>query len=340
MTKKNLIYALCGLLLLSCEDNNFTSSSTPEPELKSSKEGKLLPAYAFRPRVLFRFNPDLGETPESIVIDSRNNIYISMALSGEIRKITPSGKQTSFATLNIGEPFDPTTGVGGLISAMTIDAFNNIYLNVRSGISGNTGVWKVTPSGQTTLIGPLPDGAFPNGIALRNGNLYMADSFLGLIWTVPVIGGTAQVWLDHPLLKLNPSIPFPGPNGLQIFRNEVFVVNSNSGNIIAIPLRGNRPGEPRIHANAPCDDFSFDVFGNLYCGTDPFNTVLRIRQNGTVEEILNAADGLDGPTATYFGRHGLDRFNMYISNAAFPFFSTRKEASLMRVFIGVPGAPR
>lgn len=59
---------------------------------------------------------------------------------------------------------------------------------------------------------------------------------------------------------------------------------------------------------------------NLYGTTDPFNTVLRVALDGTVEVLLTAADGPDGPTATGFGV-GADNKNLYITNAAFPFFS-------------------
>ena len=67
-----------------------------------------------------------------------------------------------------------------------------------------------------------------------------------------------------------------------------------------------------------CDDFSFDVFGSLYCTTDPFLTVVRMDPDGSTEILLTAADGLDGPTATAFGVHGTDRFNLYITNARLP----------------------
>ena len=34
-----------------------------------------------------------------------------------------------------------------------------------------------------------------------------------------------------------------------------------------------------------------------------------------------------------------DRFNLYITNGAFPFFSTTHQPSLMRLHPGVPGGP-
>jgi hypothetical protein len=56
--------------------------------------------------------------------------------------------------------------------------------------------------------------------------------------------------------------------------------------------------------------------------------------------LLTSDDGLDGPSATVFGRSHNDRFDLYVTNGAFPFFSTTHMPSLIRVEIGIPGAPR
>jgi sugar lactone lactonase YvrE len=135
----------------------------------------------------------------------------------------------------------------------------------------------------------------------------------------------------------------PGPNGIQIFHNEVYVAVSDRAHVVAFPIRGNgTAGAGRIHASGiGLDDFSFDVHGNLYGTTDPFNTVVRITPDGQIEVLLTAADGLDGPTATVFGV-GNDNKNLYITNAAFPFFPgpTPRRPSLLRLHIGVAGKPR
>jgi hypothetical protein len=172
----------------------------------------------------------------------------------------------------------------------------------------------------------------------------VADSALGRVWTLPVQGGTPTVWIQDNLLFAPPGSPFPGANGIKAFRGEVYVSNSGAGTIVAVPfLRHDEAGAPRIHAHVPapqgCDDFDFDVFGSLYCTTDPFRTLIRVDPDGSSHILLTAADGLDGPTSAAFGVRGLDRFNLYITNAAFPFFSDTHQPSLMRLHLNVPGAP-
>jgi hypothetical protein len=131
---------------------------------------------------------------------------------------------------------------------------------------------------------------------------------------------------------------------VQFFGDELYVANGDAATVLAVELEHHdAAGAVRVHATGtPCDDFAFDVLGNLYCGTDPFQTVLQIAPDGTTSVLLSAADGLDGPSATLFGRHGTDRLELYITNAAFPFpgYSTAHRPSLMRALLPIPGAPR
>ncbi|MCR9162605.1 MAG: hypothetical protein NXI35_18080 [bacterium] len=272
------------------------------------------------------------------MIDSCDNIFVSMALSGEIVKIDPWGQQSTHAFLPIGVPFDPET-FSGIMGAMVIDRFDDIYVNVSAVDPDDRGVWVVHPDGSTALVANLPESAVPNGIAKRGRTLYVADSATdGKVWAVPLNGGDPYVWAEHPLLDSDPDVPFPGPNGVQIYRRELYVSNSNAAQIVAFPFP--EGGEPRVVADVGCDDFAFDRQRNLYCGTDPFNTVLKVSQDGSIETLLDADDGLDGPTAVLFGRFGPDRFRLYIANAAFPFFSADPMPSLMRLSVGTRGGRR
>jgi sugar lactone lactonase YvrE len=295
---------------------------------------------------LVSFNPQALETPESIVVDRSGTIYISLAITGEIRKIAPDGAQSALITLPIGPPLTVCGPFFGGVTGITQDPDNGtLYAAVAACDVAFRGIWRISPNGHGKIIAKLPLASLPNGITLEDGDLYVADTSQGLVWRVPAEGGIAEVWLDHPLLKLPPGAPAgsPGPNGIKVFKGEVYVSHSTAGTIIAIPIRRNgTAGTPRIHAQLPggsgCDDFSFDVHGALYCATNPFRTLVKVHQDGSTEVLLTAADGLDGPTATAFGRKGRDRFNLYITNAAFPFLSTTLKPSLMRLHLGVPGA--
>ncbi|HEX2643043.1 MAG TPA: SMP-30/gluconolactonase/LRE family protein [Thermoanaerobaculia bacterium] len=294
------------------------------------------------------FDPAALETPENIVLDRAGNQYISLALTGEVRKIAPDGTQSTLIQFPIGAPLTFCGPFFNAVTGITIDRQERyLYASVVSCDLGSRGVWRVAlRDGSAELLANLPLESLPNGLDLYRGDLYVADSSLSRVWRVPAEGGEAEVWLESPLLAgaLVDGQPLPGANGLKVFHGEVYVATSAQGTIVAIPIEPDgSAGEPRIHGVLPagqgCDDFSFDVHGSLYCATDPSNTVVRLDPDGTTEILLTAADGLDGPTATAFGRTGQDRFNLYITNGAFPFFSTTHRPSLMRLHLGVPGAP-
>jgi sugar lactone lactonase YvrE len=304
------------------------------------------PPDAPRLEVLAAFDPVALETPESIAFDRDGNTFISLALTGEIRKIAPDGTQSTFIQFPIGPPLTLCGPFFNAVTGITIDPHDDtLYVSVVACDPAIRGIWRVTPDGSADLLANLPLASIPNGIDLRRGFLYVADSSLSRVWRVPADGGAAEVWIEDPLLAGDLASGLPGANGLKIFRNEVYVASSTQGLIVAIPIRPHgAAGTPRVHAVMPsgtgCDDFDFDVHGSIYCTTDPTNLLVRLDPDGTTEILLTAADGLDGPTAALFGRRGRDRFNLYITNAAFPFFSTTHQPSLMRLHLGTPGAPR
>jgi hypothetical protein len=89
------------------------------------------------------------------------------------------------------------------------------------------------------------------------------------------------------------------------------------------------------------DDLALDVRGRVYATTDPFDTVVRVDRDGSQHVLLDAADGLDGPTAAKFGVRGDDRSTLHVTNAAFPFFAAPgepRDPSLLRVRLDTPGA--
>ena len=180
-----------------------------------------------------------------------------------------------------------------------------------------------------------PSHTVLNGLTVHRGYVYAADTFGAQIWRVRKTGGYLEVWAADPLLEIPEGVPFPGPNGIRVFRNKIYVSVSATGNIVRFRFVGNGAAGPaRVHATLPggqgCDEFVFDRRGRIYCTTDPFNTVVRLNRDGSSDILLTSEDGLDGPTSVAFGRGRGNRRSLYITNAAFPFFTTTFTPSLMR----------
>jgi sugar lactone lactonase YvrE len=300
------------------------------------------PAFAADAETVVLFDASAFETPESIQIDAHGSMYVSMALRGEVRRIDPDGTQETLAFLPIRPDVSPCGNAFGLpiMGGIALDLHGNVYGTVASCDVASLGVYQITPDGDVSLLSNLPPDAVPNGIAYRAGYLYVADTNLGQIWRIDASTGVAEVWADDALLAPLPDF-FPGPNGLQIFRDEVYVSVSDRAHVVAFPVEADgSAGAARVHATGVgLDDFAFDVEGTLYGTTDPFNTVVAVWSDGTSEVLLDWSDGLDGPTAAAFGR-GDDGSTLYVTNAAFPFFTTTFRPSIMSVDVGVPGKPR
>lgn len=305
---------------------------------------------AFAVDTVVQFSSAQLETPESIAIDVQGNIYISLAIRGEIRKIAPDGTQSSLAFLPIGPILTFCGPFFNAVTGITLDNHGYLYASVVSCEEENRGIWRIsTEDGSAELLGTVPLAGLPNGIAVYHGHVYAADTSLGVIWRVPVEGsptGEAEIWVADPLLEgdFTQVPPKGGANGLQIFRHTMYVANSGFGTIVAIPFEPHgEPGEPTVYATLPdglgCDDFAFDVHGSIYCTTNVTNFLIRVDPDGTSEILLTGADGLDGPTAAAFGRTGADRFNLYITSGAFPFGPNNQSPSLMRLHLDVQGAP-
>lgn len=298
------------------------------------------------------FDPTIPETPESIQVDRHGQIYVSLSRTGEIRKIAPDGTQSTLALLPLHQDVQPCQNSAGSagISGIALDHQRNVYVVVRSCSAADFGIWKVTPDGQQSLVANLPGNASPNGIAYHNGSLYVADSALALVWRVQArrvqANGQSPVglWTVDPLLRHPPSPPpgFPGPNGLQVFHNEVYVSVSSRGHVVAFPINADGSAGPgRVHVVLGVDDFAFDEKGNLYAMTNFFNTVVRVTQDGATEVLLTFEDRLDGPSSGAFGV-GKDRKSLYIANIAIPAFPGQnpRRPSVMRLHVGIPGEPR
>src|SRR5919112_2261264 len=212
------------------------------------------------------FNPAAFEAPESVQFDRHGNAYVSLALTGEIHKIAPGGAQTTLAFLPIRPDVQPCGNSFGLpiMGAIALDHQGNVYGSVNSCNPAQLGVWKVTPQGAASLVAHLPQGAAPNGIAYHDGWLYVADTLLGRVWRIHSDGaGAPEVWSNDSLLTPLFLPLIPGPNGLQVFRNEVYVAVSDRAHVVAIPIREDgSAGARRVHAaGVRLDDFAFDIDG-------------------------------------------------------------------------------
>jgi sugar lactone lactonase YvrE len=181
------------------------------------------------------------KSPVAVAVDSTGNVFVVDGGNRTIRKITQAGVVTTFAG---------TTGISGSVDGqgtaarfanfggMAIDASDNLY------VTANHTVRKITPSGLVTTLAGMPgvagvaDGVGVaatfnslRGIAVdANGNIYVADSYVGTIRKITPNGTVSTVVGVPNQVSFVPGA-LPGlladPMGLAISGTSLYIAMNN-----------------------------------------------------------------------------------------------------------------
>lgn len=186
----------------------------------------------------------------------------------------------------------PYGAMGSFAESMTAVAGGNLYASLTLWGDSNTGqIWKITPSGATSLVASIdlgPTGALMGITHDAVGRLYVADAdFSGteesLIYRVGT-GGSMTVVAYLP--------PGSWPNGLACHGGYLFAADSSLGAIWRVPLGGGAvkpkspwyqsallaPGDPSIDPSAKGIGANGIAFrGNMmYVAVSDFGRIVRI----------------------------------------------------------------
>ena len=232
--------------------------------------------------------------PEGITADSHGNIYVTTfmptgAPPGQLLVYNRQGhlqRQVSVqgsSNLLLGLDFHPHTG-----HLLVIDF-------------GNARVLRVNPfsgSASTFVAIDPANGAGLNALTFdKQGNVYVSDSFRGIIWRTNPFGGDLQAWVDSPLLRTSSVPPF-GANGLAFNRDGsvLFVANTGDDRVIKIPVSGDAAGTPEVFVNSinGADGLIVDRDDNVWVAANQANEIVVVDKTGRVIAKLGDFDGLDG----------------------------------------------
>ena len=239
--------------------------------------------------------PDGAANPEGIAVDKRGNVYVgTFAVTG-----TPPGRLFVFdrdgdlrdefqlagsSNLLLGVDFNPRTD-----DLLVIDFGNARVLRVDPH-NGSTEIFATVP--------PPPPGTSNglNALAFdRAGNVYISDSFQGVIWRTGPGGGVATAWVAHPLLTTAGFPPF-GANGMGFNRHEnaLFVANTGDDRVIRIPVAGGAAGTPEVLTQAinGADGLIVDEQDNIWVTANQADEIVVIDPSGKAIAKLGDFDGL------------------------------------------------
>lgn len=165
--------------------------------------------------------------PAQFAVDGAGNLYVTVACSGIVRKVTPSGVMTTFASgLGIQTSQFLVGGEDGFVTVCTagadgiaVDTAGNVYV---SDIVNNV-ILKITPDGSVAAlagavgVSGVVDGtgsganfAYPSLLSVDgSGNVYVTDSGMARMITpqgkvTTLVGGTGA---NTPVVLPNSSAP-------------------------------------------------------------------------------------------------------------------------------------
>ncbi|MEZ4299463.1 MAG: SMP-30/gluconolactonase/LRE family protein [Polyangiaceae bacterium] len=297
------------------------------------------------PSLVAAFDPSAFELPESVTLDEDGTFYMSMA--GDVQRLIPGGELELFASL----PIPPGAFAGGV----KIGPDGDLYV-ASGGFSPSPSaafVWRVEADGTVHQVAALDPAGFPDDLAFDDdGNLYVSDAFLGVIWRVDP-AGVVVPWLWSPLLlgdPANPAVvisPF-GAVGMAFDRKDrhLYVANLDAGSIVRVPVEDGEPGDPEIFVQDPllvgADGIAFDNQGTLYTGVHVQDRVAAISPDGTITVVAEGGI-LDAPASLVFGTEPGDKKTLYITsfaiNRALGTQAGTPSPSLVALPVKVKGAP-
>jgi len=253
-------------------------------------------AWSRSPATTFATLPAGAAHPEGITVDPAGNVYVATfdvakpaGSPGEIFVYSPSGqllrrlRVAGSSNLLLDLAFHPTTG-----ALLVIDFGAKQVLTVNP-FTGASTPFVTIPGGA---------GAGPNVLTFdAAGNVYISDSFQGVIWRTPPAGVTITAWKTDALLTTTGVPPF-GANGLAFngAGDTLFVCNTGNDTVVRIPvLAGGLAGNASVFVNSVngCDGLIIDEHDNLWLAANQADEIVVVNPAGRVIAKLGDFEGLD-----------------------------------------------
>src|SRR5258708_19537050 len=114
-------------------------------------------------------------------------------------------------------------------------------------------VLKVNPvNGTSDVFTTVTGSSGLNALTFDSqGNVYISDSFQGIIWKTGQNGGPATAWVTDKDTLTTPGVPGFGANGVGFNKAETILYVANTGNetVFQIPSSGGTPRTPSVLPN-------------------------------------------------------------------------------------------
>jgi SMP-30/Gluconolactonase/LRE-like region len=266
--------------------------------------------------------------PEGLVVAPNGEVYVATFGFNSSGPVTGAGKVYVYSEKGVLLRTLTVAGSTAHLLGLGIHPATHAFLVIDF---GGAKVLNVDPhTGSATPFITLPP-AFQAGSGLNAltfdslGNIYVSDSFQGIIWKTGASGGVATAWVTSPLLTTTGVPPF-GANGLGFNQagNTLFVANTGNDTIVKIPVNGGTPGTPTVFVNSinGADGLIVDDHDNLWVCANQSDEIVVVDPTGKVMAKLGDFNGLTDdavvrgflfPASLYFSP---DKRTLFVTNLA------------------------
>lgn len=237
-----------------------------------------------------RFNSPTGlensQAVSGIAADKLGNIYVSDSQNNKVRKITPAGAVSTFATVSY-------------VDGLAADGAGNLY-TTEYPIGGP--VYKITPTGVTTplSIESVAPGSTqsniigPDGVAVDNaGNVYVSDGGATIDKVTP--NGVFSTYFASSVSSLNSLVLYIATDSAgnvyasHIFENTIHKISPQGVDSILAGTPGVRGSADGMGAGATFSQpqgLVVDGAGNVYVSDWGNSTIRKITPAGLVSTVV------------------------------------------------------
>lgn len=139
-------------------------------------------------------------------------------------------------------------------------------------------------TGAANVFSDIGTGTGLNALTFdQAGNVYVSDSFEGVIWKIPESGGAATAWASNALLTTAGFPPF-GANGLGFNHDEsaLYVANTGNDTVVRIPVSDGVAGDATVFTNSinGADGLMVDDQDNIWVCANQADEIVVIDPTG------------------------------------------------------------
>ncbi|HTO96943.1 MAG TPA: NHL repeat-containing protein [Myxococcales bacterium] len=231
--------------------------------------------------------------PEGITVDDWGNVYVA---DFDVSKTSGPGQVVVFDHEGRLKRVVNVAGSSNLLLGLD---FHRVGRSVELLVIdfGSQNILRVDPhTGASSIFATIPGGASagPNALTFdRAGNVYVSDSFQGVIWKIGPTGGAVTSWAASPLLTTSGVPPF-GANGIAFncAQTVMYVANTGNDTVVKIPVATRTPAV-FVNSINGADGLIVDEDDNIWVAANQEDEIVVIEPvNGRAIAKLGDFDGL------------------------------------------------